>query len=203
MRRIGLSLAVLLSVIAVEAPAGHWCCHCPRSRRVCCLPAYDYRGDNRLTSPARDVTFKATALLRESGDAATGIKTFAMKGSSLAKDQCSISRVGITLEKETGRWTINFTALQDPSTVPAQQRPIAEVFKRNRFYVTIRVYGAYEAAGEADQRNLGQPQLMEFEVPPFWLDRGQEENVFHSAWSSDVTQYFDLASRIEVDLQYE
>ena len=45
MRQFSLILVVLVTVLGMEARAGHLFPHCARARtrRVCCLPAYDYR----------------------------------------------------------------------------------------------------------------------------------------------------------------
>ena len=128
--------------------------------------------------------------------------SFSLRETRLSIDHCSVSRVAVTLE-ESGAWKVNFTGRQDPFDVPEMDRPRFVRFERNRFFVTVKLFGQYALATDPETMSLAPPQIVELEVPAFWLERGEMDSRFYSDFSPEVAAYFDVITRIEVDFQYE
>lgn len=205
MRYITLGLLTAANLAATSIEAGDHC-FCTRAPKVCCLKRYDYGIDTR--SPiVTGVTFSSDKYVDRTFDSrwatARGrLKSFSLTESRLAIDHCSVSKVAITLE-ENGNWSANFTARQNPRDVNEIERPRIERFVRNKFYVTLKLFGQYPLATDPMTSELAQPQLAEIEVPAFWLEKGESDNVFEFAECPEVAHYFDVITRIEVDFQYE
>ncbi len=144
--------------------------------------------------------------------APTQVKFYQLTQAQLAIDHCSISRVALLLE-DNGHWRLSLQADQNPketNPVPSATAAVRQALPqlqtshilRNEFHVVIRGYGGYLAAETPDSSKLGKPVMFRIEIDPFWVQNGVPRDMVWDQMSYDVSRYFDLIDRIEIDLSY-
>ena len=128
----------------------------------------------------------------------------------LRVDHCAISQVAVWID-ETGYWSVNLRAIQDPFIGPDRQATPNARFLRNRFYVKIHAYGSYTVQETPALVRVGKPELFRIEPTPFWVDRSQVE--LHRATGylhgpprclgpAEIEQ-LKFVDRLEVEFRYE
>jgi hypothetical protein len=125
---------------------------------------------------------------------------------SVTVDQCSISRVVLTVW-DSGDWFLDFRADQNPGTpirppliLPGSTSPTPYTahIKRNLFMVRVRGFGS---ALDPDV-SLGRPVLYDIAPEPFWVQRGVP--MFPRLHGNDrrIKDAFWTTDRVEVELSY-
>lgn len=205
MRRFVVVLTGLLST-ATLAWAGDWF-HRGRVPQRCRLPDYGYQ-TSRSGNPRRMLTDRLLlASFREKtlDDAQTvQTKTFQLSRSRLTLDHCQLTRVAMTVvDDEHGTWIVHLTARQDPQLLEETRRPAFQRIRRNRFHVTFRgIQSPVEVAVNEDAV-LAPPAYFRLDLPPFWVERGQERDLRFEGRDPAIQRFFELVDRAEVSLQYE
>jgi hypothetical protein len=194
------------------------------------IPNYAYRGSSTLSNPASALS--EAGVLMEMLDrppvaparAADGstvllpagpelkIRYFQLVQPWIVIDHCALSRVAVTLENDGG-YGIAFRADQNPrpgsglgvelpKLEPGERVRYTEYLKRNEFVVRIRGYGAYPLRDERPALAPGKPVLLEFDITPFMVQRGEPYQYFSRGSDERVARYFRYVERIEVEFQY-
>lgn len=151
------------------------------------------------------------------------IKVFQLGQAKIQNDHCFLSRVALTLH-ESGLWTLSMqadqnpwmtgprrevsTAVQLPGAVSALTPPIpvggkeSNGLKRNQFVVRVRCYGSYPIMDVAPGVAPGKPVLFELPTAYFWVQRGIPYDFWAQQTLPQVSQFFDLVDRVEVEFSY-
>ncbi len=209
---------VMFGMLSINtASAGDLIPYCRAAKVRCSIPNYAYQSQSyHLSPPASAESFStlllestaqpliecSTAGFQRPGDTRT-VRFWQLSKGALEIDHCAISRVGVSVD-DFGHWTVNLRASQDPFFGVKRQAEPAVRFKRNRFVVTVRGYGAAPLRETTTQTNLGKAELFRIEVPDFWVDRSDVVHVREVGRLSPVEmRTLSLVDRIEVDFRYE
>jgi hypothetical protein len=68
--------------------------------------------------------------------------------------------------------------------------------------VKLRCYGHYQAEEASADKTTGKPVLFQLGPKQFWVQRGQPKDYWFRGNKDDVTRYFDLIDRVEIELFY-
>lgn len=202
-----------LAVSATLVAAGGAHDHKMKARVLCGVPDRAYQSG---TSSALVGGLSQTALLVPAlaADARAGevFKIFTLAQPRLAIDQCSISRVSVTL-RDDGEWTVSLLAEQNPRT-PIDPGAFAVLrddtrlavkqtshIKRNKFFVRVRCYSATPLE-LADGAEAGRPLLIAIDPQPFWVQNGQPQDVVLTGKAPGLPATFAVIDRVEVELAY-
>lgn len=213
--RSWIAVAIITLLTSTLAVSGEWFRKTP-IKQSCRIPAYAYQV-NQPGNPRRETT---TTLLRTDidgesvsaskiGSSAAGsrqlqVRSFQLSASSLRADHCSLSRVVVSIVDDgAGTWHARFVARQNPADVPQRQRPAAERFKRNRFYVELRGISSSAATDSGDDSVLGPPVWFRIRIPPFWMEKGATRELYFTGQNTDVARFFSATSRVEAQLSIE
>lgn len=204
-----LKLTVAAAMLAtMSASSAQIIPHVARAERVCCLPGrYDY-GYQKLSNPETAVSYRGTDVtsrIVSDGQFGPGvqIRTFPLRDRALTIQHCRISNVVVTLA-ETGRWSVDFTAEQNPELVDRMQRPRVMLDQQNRFQITVRPLLGESIITPQGQNAVSIPAAAVLYVQPFWLERGQRVNRKATGMANpDIRQSFDQIQFVAVDLQFE
>ena len=184
--------------------------HATRTRPVCCLSGrYDY-SINKLTNPVTALSFEGTldtdsALLGSSSPIPgriVRVRSFPLREKELAKDHCRISKVVVTIS-ESGDWTIDMLAEQNPALLPHEQQPRVQLYRQNRFHVMVRPLLGSKVTSPASLDDVVAPAVSVLKVDPFWLEKGETRRVHAEGFDSLLAGRFDSIRQVAVDLQYE
>jgi hypothetical protein len=151
------------------------------------------------------------------------VKFFQLSETKVQLDHCSLSGVVLTLH-ESGEWTLSLRADQNPwmtgpdhqvsappqaagatsAVLPASPNLGKETdsLKRNQFFVKVRCYGGYAAREAQPALAPGKPVLFELPTAQFWVQRGYPYDFWAKQPLRDVSRYFDLIDRVEVEFSY-
>lgn len=131
---------------------------------------------------------------------------------------CSISNIAVQLDKN-GRCVVSLQANQNPLTISLLQatpavttkEPLTKytaMLQRNQFYVRLLFYGLSD--GPEPATALGKPVVAQFDVPPFWVERGQPYPLRYECVICGLkpcmnpgfeTRYL-LIDRVEIEFKY-
>ena len=201
-----------LAMSATIVAAGGAHDHRMRSRPLCGIPdrAYQSGASSPLVGGLSDTALLVPAL---PADAPPGglFKVFTLEQPRLGIDQCVISRVSVTLNRD-GEWAVSLLAEQNPRVIegpsPFVVAPEAirlavkqtSQIKRNKFFVRVRCFAATPRllpGGAA-----GRPVLLVLEPAPFWVQNGQPRDVLLSGTAPGLPARFGAIDRVEVELAY-
>jgi hypothetical protein len=226
---VSASIQLLLAA-TMTAPLGvSYHVTCPPC--ACGLPTYDYQSltTSRLVQavsmpmveirleqrtrfspglPPDGLTTAAPLVLRER------VRYFQLEQSQLKVDHCSLPRFVLVLH-EDGYWTLSLRADQNPETegqpfnaVTAPGVPLSDTIKqttqlkRNLFSVRVLCHTGFPLDENLPQTGTGKPVLFEVRPEPFWVQRGQPRDVWIKQAQEDVSKYFDLIDRVQVEFSY-
>jgi len=208
-RTWGLSLLLLGTVAAT---AGDLLPYHRRAKVRCGIsPGYDYE-TRRLSLPdVRETT--ATLLLEQvksppntslpGSNPQRQLRLWQVVDRSLQVDHCSLSNIAVWID-ETGRWSANLTAVQQPFVGQDRQATPAARFLRNKFHVKVHAYGMAKVETGNRATAVGQPEIFCMCLTPFWVDR--EQIKLHNdggSLSDEQLQRLPLVDRLEVEFRYE
>lgn len=159
-----------------------------RAQVRCELPAcYDFQTRNPSSADVRETA--ATLFLEQANAVANSslaasvpqrrLRVWQVVDKKLSVDHCSLSNISVWID-ENGNGTINLVAAQKPfiESETARQATPATRFLRNKFHVGLRAYGMAKTADPFRTASVGQPELFQFNVPPFWVER--DTSIRHS-----------------------
>jgi hypothetical protein len=202
----------LLLVGSVAATAGDLLPYHRRARVSCGVsPCYDYE-TRRLSLPdVRETT--ATLLLEQvtappnsiltANDPRRQLRMWQVVDRPLQLDHCSLTNIAVWID-ESGRWSANMTAIQQPFVGLDRQATPAARFLRNKFHVKIHAYGLAKVQTADRTTAVGRPEIFCLCLNPFWVDR--EQIKLHSdggSISEEQRQRLPLVDRLEVEFRYE
>ncbi|HWL09845.1 MAG TPA: hypothetical protein VNQ76_15675 [Planctomicrobium sp.] len=176
------------------------------ARRYYSLPGHEYRGPQPV-NPVSGVSQLAIPLTYTYTDADTRseksvqAKVFQLDASELRNDHCQLTKVALTIQ-QNGKWMLNFTARQDPDLVPTHMRASFERFERNLFCVSVYGAGLFPTIERIDVSPTGKPQLFYLFLQPTVLEKRQISRLNYSGHSDEISRYFELIDRVEIDLRY-
>lgn len=202
----------LLLLGTVEATAGDLLPYHRRAKVRCGIPSgYDYE-TRRLSLPGVRET-SATLILEQvqappnstlvGNNPQRRLRVWQVIDRPLKLDHCSLSNIAVWVD-ETGRWSANMTAVQQPFVGPDKQATPAARFLRNKFHVTVHAYGMAKVETGNRATAVGQPEIFSMCLKPFWGDR--EQVLLHSdggTLSAEQLQRLPLVDRLEVEFRHE
>lgn len=229
MVRLNLSAAIVLvcamvdGILAAEIPT--------HRQKVCNLPgipgSWDYRSpDSVLTGMVTAQSLPAVLLEtpppRPQPDLPGGlllpdprvkVRYFQLGVRQLAIDHCSLSRVVVAIHDDgtvavSLRADQNARLLGDPAEPGASLASAPQVvkqvehLKRNQFHVRIRLLGASGPRETLPPAELGRMTFAEFNLDPFWVQRGEPYSYFRACKLKELRGSFSLIERIEVQFAY-
>ena len=206
--RLTLSL-IFLPAISSTATA-QWIPHSTRARPVCCLPdRHDY-SYNRLTNPVTAISFDGvidtSSTLRTNIEADSMptalVKSYPLRQKELRIDHCQLSKVVVTIT-DSGEWTIDMLAEQNPELLSREDRPRIQLYHQNRLHVTVRPLIGSGVTSASSLDNVVTASVCRLKVPPFWLEKGQSEQIHFSGMEPLLAERFNTIRNVQIDLQYE
>jgi len=208
-RTAGVSV---LLVGAVAASAGDLLPYHRRAKVRCDIPPrYDYE-TRRLSLP--DVRETIATLLLEQVKAPSNsylianhpqrqLRLWQVVDRPLQVNHCSLSNIAVWID-ESGRWSVNLTAVQHPFVGPDRQAMPEARFLRNEFHVKVHAYGMAKVETANRATAVSQPEIFCMCLNPFWVDR--EQVMLHNdggTLSAEQLQRLPLVDRLEVEFRYE
>lgn len=199
-------IAAAVAGAAFAGPLGH--CMRPPTRPG--VPDRDYQ--YRTRSPASSAISGTMLRMDQPAKAHRGlagkqIRLYQLDRPGLQIDHCAISRVALQLHDD-GIWVLSLRADQNRQDEPAaapppgEQRKATAHIKRNQFVVKLRCYGRYEVKEAEPEASTGKPVLVQIEPERFWVQRGEPRHFVGSGKQEDLTRYFDLIDRVEIEFFY-
>lgn len=199
-----LSILAYIVLIGATAIAGDLLRR-TEARRFYSLPGHEYRGP-QASNPVTGVSQLAIPLTysrtigHSDNEEVVRIKVFQMDSSELRNNHCQLTKVALTIHQD-GKWTMNFTATQNPDLLPSYLRPSFERFDRNLFCVSVYGEALYKI-GESTDSPVGKPELFHIFLQPYVIEKRQSTRLVYSGESREISRYFDIIDRVEVDLRY-
>lgn len=182
-----------------------------RPAGLCALPQYDYQPrdlSNPVSETARGVLTNVTVQERHLNvipvvaGPPVRLRVFQLNTPQVQSNHCSLSKVTLSVY-EDGRWIVNMTARQDPSTVEVRQQPRFVRYTGNQLVVSLRGQGFAPETDNVTTGVVGEPELFKICLKPFWLERGEVQNIRLSGMlKPEEVRGFEAVDQVAVDLQY-
>ena len=216
---VGLILAIHRSVVSAHRIKVH---------DVCGIPAWNYTPAT-LTPAQVGTAFPVIAASATTGAAGpapavpnppttTNLPTVApttpvMRSYQLQSDltfqQCAIRHVVVTLEpaKAGLKTTVSYLGVQNPALADSKLQAMISTIKRNCFHVRVLALSSatpQPAAAADPSQKVGSTVLFTLETEPQWFERGETRFVqLQCPPRLELSPYFDLIDRIEIEFRYE
>jgi hypothetical protein len=165
---------------------------------------------SRLALEPTKVRSSQTNTAAQPGVAVTDGYVYQFTEAKLRRDHCSVENLAVQLYRN-GDFVVSLRADQNPLvTSPIDsmanvttKEPIEKFtahLLRNQFVVRVRCYG--KTIAQTGDAPLGKPVIAEFEVPPFWVERGEPKHVRQGGNSEQVRGGFDHIETVELEFTY-